>query len=386
VMAFSIILISLDSSEESVGTSIDRVILFGTIPTTVPATAPTTYLLVIHDGTPLIPTHTPTISSTVPTIPYIAPIIQYTSPFICTDSSENDTSERPPSFYLHRLDYAVDQQFLSCQGRVRPLPTHRLTLRYSADYSSSNHFTSNDSLRDSPSDSSSETSSDSHSDTSSDSSLRHSSLDHFILDSPYDSPTATSAGPSRKRPDYSSSNHFTSDDSLRDSPSDSSSETSSDSHSDTSSDSSLRHSSLDHFILDSACDSPTATSAGPSRKRRRKYLSELELQLNTYHGWIDEDVINHNAMVLKMIDSIYIPSVDSHQLLTKIFPLSLADEAKQWWMNEGDGKITVWEELVEKLFCKFYPESYDGKEEMLDEGDNWGIDPLKIHITGKLII
>ncbi|GJR68195.1 hypothetical protein Tco_0014260 [Tanacetum coccineum] len=102
-----------------------------------------------------------------------------------------------------------------------------------------------------------------------------------------------------------------------------------------------------------------------------------KLQVNAYHGWIDEDVINHIAMVLKMIDSIYIPGVDSHQLRMKIFPLSLADEAKQWWINEGEGKITIWEELIEKFFCKFYPESYDGEEEMLDEGDNWGIDPLE---------
>ncbi|GJW11794.1 hypothetical protein Tco_1577621 [Tanacetum coccineum] len=58
---------------------------------------------------------------------------------------------------------------------VGPLPTHRLALRYSADYSSSDHFTSDDSSRDSPSDSSSKTSSDSHSDTSSDTSSRHSS-------------------------------------------------------------------------------------------------------------------------------------------------------------------------------------------------------------------
>ncbi|GJV27401.1 hypothetical protein Tco_1383849, partial [Tanacetum coccineum] len=78
-----------------------------------------------------------------------------------------------------------------------------------------------------------------------------------------------------------------------------------------------------------------------------------ELQMNAYRGWIDEDVINHIAMVLKMIDLIYIPGVDSYQLRMKIFPLSLADEAKQWWINEGEGKITIWEELVEKFFCKF---------------------------------
>ncbi|GJT06897.1 hypothetical protein Tco_0841359, partial [Tanacetum coccineum] len=44
---------------------------------------------------------------------------------------------------------------------------------------------------------------------------------------------------------------------------------------------------------------------------------------------------------------------------------------------KGDGKITIWEELVEKLFCRFYPESYDGDDEMFDEGENWGIDPLE---------
>ncbi|GJY57807.1 hypothetical protein Tco_0457699 [Tanacetum coccineum] len=44
---------------------------------------------------------------------------------------------------------------------------------------------------------------------------------------------------------------------------------------------------------------------------------------------------------------------------------------------KGEGKITTWEELVEKFFYKFYPESYDEEEEMLDEGDNWGIDPLE---------
>ncbi|GJR23116.1 hypothetical protein Tco_0971643 [Tanacetum coccineum] len=60
-----------------------------------------------------------------------------------------------------------------------------------ADYSSSDHFTSDDSSRDSPS--------NSHSDTSSDSSSRHSSSGYAISDSPCDSLTATYASPSRKR-------------------------------------------------------------------------------------------------------------------------------------------------------------------------------------------
>ncbi|GJU85331.1 reverse transcriptase domain-containing protein [Tanacetum coccineum] len=78
-----------------------------------------------------------------------------------------------------------------------------------------------------------------------------------------------------------------------------------------------------------------------------------------------------------MVDLIYVPGVDSHQLRMKVFPLSLADDAKEWWISYGDEKITTWEELVEKFFCRFYPESYDEEDEMLDEGDNWGIDPLE---------
>ncbi|GKD68835.1 hypothetical protein Tco_1322925 [Tanacetum coccineum] len=75
----------------------------------------------------------------------------------------------------------------------------------------------------------------------------------------------------------------------------------------------------------------------------------VELRKNIYHGTYNEDMV---------------------------FLLSLADDAKEWWNREGDGKITTWEELVEKFFCRFYPESYDGEDKMLDERDNWGIDPL----------
>ncbi|GKA72074.1 hypothetical protein Tco_0778290, partial [Tanacetum coccineum] len=103
----------------------------------------------------------------------------------------------------------------------------------------------------------------------------------------------------------------------------------------------------------------------------------IELKNNAYHVMFDEYVVDHIAKVLKLLDLIKILGVDSHRLRRKIFPLSLADDAKQWWINEGEGKITTWEELVKKFFYKFYPKSHDGEDEMLDEGDNWGIDPFK---------
>ncbi|GJT58721.1 hypothetical protein Tco_1002254 [Tanacetum coccineum] len=65
----------------------------------------------------------------------------------------------------------------------------------------------------------------------------------------------------------------------------------------------------------------------------------VELRKNIYYRMYNEDVVEHIA--------------------------------------KGDGKITTWEELVETFFCRFYPESYDGEDEMLDEGNNWGIDPFE---------
>ncbi|GJW63167.1 hypothetical protein Tco_0115051 [Tanacetum coccineum] len=100
----------------------------------------------------------------------------------------------------------------------------------------------------------------------------------------------------------------------------------------------------------------------------------VELRKNIYHRMYNEDVVDHIIKVLKMVDLIYVPSLDSQQLRMKVFPLSLADDAKEWWISV---EITTLEELVEKLFCRFYLESYDGEDEMLDEGENWGIDPLE---------
>ncbi|GKE84290.1 hypothetical protein Tco_1558032 [Tanacetum coccineum] len=93
----------------------------------------------------------------------------------------------------------------------------------------------------------------------------------------------------------------------------------------------------------------------------------MELRSNAYYRTFHEDVVDHIAKVLEMLDKIKIPNVDSHRLRMNVFPLSLADDARQWWIDEKDGKITTWKELVDKLLCKFYPLSRDGKDEMLEE-------------------
>ncbi|GJS23595.1 hypothetical protein Tco_0452227 [Tanacetum coccineum] len=44
---------------------------------------------------------------------------------------------------------------------------------------------------------------------------------------------------------------------------------------------------------------------------------------------IDEDVVDHIAKVLEILDLINVPGMDSHQLRMKVFPLLLADDARE---------------------------------------------------------
>ncbi|GJW86255.1 hypothetical protein Tco_0161595 [Tanacetum coccineum] len=120
VMAISVISVSSDSSEECVRTSTGRVILFGTIPTTIPDTTPSVIPPATHIDTALIPIISPTIppspdytpaspdyspasntefdpskdpsSDHIPPLPAISPFISSTD-----DSSDNDIPDTPPS-------------------------------------------------------------------------------------------------------------------------------------------------------------------------------------------------------------------------------------------------------------------------------------------------
>ncbi|GJR59693.1 hypothetical protein Tco_1501855 [Tanacetum coccineum] len=96
-------------------------------------------------------------------------------------------------------------------------------------------------------------------------------------------------------------------------------------------------------------------------------LNEARAEQNLVKPCIESDV------KYKLVD------VNPFQLRMKIFPLSLSEDARKWWMNEGDGKINIWEELVKQFFSKFYllscASNYnkmcDGDEE--EVGNNEGI-------------
>ncbi|GJU08595.1 hypothetical protein Tco_1125025 [Tanacetum coccineum] len=225
------------------GTPAGRVILFGTIPTSIPDTTLVITPPATQTDTLVIPTETPIIEPTIPPSPDYTPAspnyspasdsesdpsevpssdhippLPAVSPFLSSDddTTDSDTPDTPPS-PTHGMPFteitASTQRspiiprrrvmilspgqpiphgqpyryhlnglvyMMTARKRVGPLSTHRLAVRHSADHSSS--------------DSSSDASSDFHSDASSDSLSGHSLSDHSSLDL-----SSTFAGPSRKR-------------------------------------------------------------------------------------------------------------------------------------------------------------------------------------------
>ncbi|GJX24485.1 hypothetical protein Tco_0228930 [Tanacetum coccineum] len=102
-----------------------------------------------------------------------------------------------------------------------------------------------------------------------------------------------------------------------------------------------------------------------------------ELQSNIFSGRCEEDVIRHIAKVLEILNLVKIASLDPFQLRMKAFPLLLSSDARRWWMNKGDGKITTWEELVKKFFRKFYPISCASNYDKMCEDNDEGRDLLE---------
>nr|GEW75200.1 hypothetical protein [Tanacetum cinerariifolium] len=121
-MAISVILVSSDSSKDSMGTPAGRVILFGTIPTTILDTTPVIAPPTTQTDTIGIPTQTPIIAPTIPPSPDNTPASPDYSP---ASEVESDPSEDPSS------------------GHIPPLPAVSLFL-------SSNDDTTNSDIPDTP--------------------------------------------------------------------------------------------------------------------------------------------------------------------------------------------------------------------------------------------
>nr|GEZ39601.1 hypothetical protein [Tanacetum cinerariifolium] len=158
-MAISVISVSSNSFEDSMGTPTGRVILFGTIPTTIPVTTP-----VIVPPTTQIDATTESDLSEDPSSGHI-PSLPAVSPFLSSDDDTTDTPRQPiPHGRPYRYHPNGPLHMMTARKRVRPLPVQQLAMRHYVDHSSSYSLS------------------------------RHSLSDHSFPDL-----SSTSAGPSRKR-------------------------------------------------------------------------------------------------------------------------------------------------------------------------------------------
>ncbi|GKF32901.1 hypothetical protein Tco_0106101, partial [Tanacetum coccineum] len=200
-MAISVISVSLDSSEDNVGTLDGRVILFDW------HTSDTHRDTIIAPTLPPSPDYTPASldyssafdsesdPSEDPSSDHIPPLLAI-SPFLSSDddTTDNDTPNTPQTvihqIHHHHLPMPIPYgqpyryhpngpiHMMTARKRVGSFLVPQLLVGHLVDHSSSDYFSLDNSARDSSSNSSSEASSDFHSDASSDSSSEHSLSDH----------------------------------------------------------------------------------------------------------------------------------------------------------------------------------------------------------------
>ncbi|GJV23015.1 hypothetical protein Tco_1375710 [Tanacetum coccineum] len=74
-----------------------------------------------------------------------------------------------------------------------------------------------------------------------------------------------------------------------------------------------------------------------------------DLQCHAFNGNEEDDDVDHIADFLEILDPIKMEIFDTNQLRVNIFPLSLTGDAKMWWLNERDNKITAWGMLAGRI-------------------------------------
>ncbi|GKB67943.1 hypothetical protein Tco_0929355 [Tanacetum coccineum] len=120
---------------------------------------------------------------------------------------------------------------------------------------------------------------------------------------------------------------------------------------------------MDEPLFDDMEKAPTKTnlsiaSNGINIELSKEFL--VKLRKNTYYGTYNEDVVDHIAKMLEMVDLIYVPGTDSHQLRMKVvLPISLVGDAWRWF-DGIKGSITSWVDLTDNFFRKYYLPSRTG--------------------------
>ncbi|KAJ4723330.1 hypothetical protein OWV82_006714 [Melia azedarach] len=68
-----------------------------------------------------------------------------------------------------------------------------------------------------------------------------------------------------------------------------------------------------------------------------------------------EDLNIHLAMFFEVCDTVKMNEVDQGLIRIRLFPFSLRDKARGWLQSLQLGSISIWEELAQKFYPKFFP-------------------------------
>ncbi|GJY16144.1 hypothetical protein Tco_0386566 [Tanacetum coccineum] len=126
-----------------------------------------------------------------------------------------------------------------------------------------------------------------------------------------------------------------------------------------------------------------------------KYLENAQTESKPTEPNTDDDInIELSKEFLIELKNDAYHGVDSHRLRMKVFPFSLADEARQWttpsmtwmegtllttlqsgdaetwWNNEINGTTITWSKLNDKFFHQYYPLSHTCNSKIPDDLDN----------------
>ncbi|GJX49915.1 hypothetical protein Tco_0276760 [Tanacetum coccineum] len=96
----------------------------------------------------------------------------------------------------------------------------------------------------------------------------------------------------------------------------------------------------------------------------------VKIRDDTFNGIIGENAFEHINKFLEVVEPIKINGVSKDRFRLRIFSISLAGAACEWFKKDCIGSVTTWEDLVEKFIQKFSQLSYDNEEIEAEEDDD----------------
>ncbi|GKD82004.1 hypothetical protein Tco_1348843, partial [Tanacetum coccineum] len=97
----------------------------------------------------------------------------------------------------------------------------------------------------------------------------------------------------------------------------------------------------------------------------------MELRKNAYRGTEEEDIVDHIAKVLEIVDLIKTPNMDTDQLRVHVFPFSLTNEGPDFfefeaWLNSKFNNHRRMDGMTKSALWHYWVKG-EGNNELMDD-------------------